>query len=455
MENGMYEKFSVVYAFIGVLSGCSAGPELTRYSELSSELQRAEAVQADSSWAGDVALFAGLDELGLAPLLEAVLARNPSIEASRQAWRAALARLPVETSLDDTTLAYTIAPGSVPSEDIRFGQVIQVRQRFPWPGKLDLRGAVVLAEAAARREDYATLRLNLGLIAALLFEDYFLVTRFLVVNAEHIVLLERLAVSAGARYSVGLGSQLDPIQAEVELAHLDHRRMVLLTRLAMTSAQLNGLLHRPPEALLPPPAQPAVVQAPTASADEMLEEALTARPELLASQARISGAESRIDVALSEYDPDVTLAATYNSMWAQPEHQVMIGFSINIPWQLARRDAAVDEAEAQLARLESEHEALADEIRVDVVLGRLRLVEAHYVVGLYEARLLPAAREQLAAAEAGFGTARNDFSALIEAQRNLLSVELGVIEALSEIHSSAAELDRVLGRLPALQGGTP
>jgi len=64
--------------------------------------------------------------------------------------------------------------------------------------------------------------------------------------------------------------------------------------------------------------------------------------------------------------------------------------------------------------------------------------------------LVPAARDQVQAARSGFETGTNSFLALIDAERNLLNVELGHEEALANLGRRRAELDRALGRIPGV-----
>ena len=78
----------------------------------------------------------------------------------------------------------------------------------------------------------------------------------------------------------------------------------------------------------------------------------------------------------------------------------------------------------------------------------MRLRESHHLLELLRSRMLPAARDRLEAAVAGFSTGQNDFSALIEAARNLRDAELQVNATLADLHSRHAELQRSLGTLP-------
>ncbi len=433
------------------VTGCAAGGVGQRYKAHLSEFERlSPGLTVEQSVGTPVeSLFAGVDVLERQGLVRLVLERNPSIEAARQAWRGALARYPQEKALDDPSVGYTFAPRSIGAGDARFGEVVGVTQRFPFPGKRGLRGMVALAEAEAAQYDYEATRLTLALMASTLFDELYAAERSLEVNEEHLSLVEELKHSAETRYAAGRASLQDPLQAEVELAHLEHQRIVLGTQRTVVVAQLNGLLRRAPQAHLPrPPSREPPPPLPSRTAAALEEEALRARPELQAASARIGGAESALSLQKREYYPDLTLGGSYNSMWGQPEHRVTVGLSINLPIQLGRRRAATEQAQAELSRRQSELEKRADEVRVHVEQARVRAIEAGHVLTLYRERLIPVANDQLAAARSGFESGQNTFLAVIEGEKNLRTVELGAEIATADAHRRAAELWRAVGRLP-------
>jgi outer membrane protein TolC len=80
-----------------------------------------------------------------------------------------------------------------------------------------------------------------------------------------------------------------------------------------------------------------------------------------------------------------------------------------------------------------------------------RLSEAHHLLGIVASRLLPAARDRVVAARAGFAAGRNDFDALIEAERSLRDAELEHEEALAEVSRRHAELSRATGAQAGLR----
>jgi cobalt-zinc-cadmium efflux system outer membrane protein len=93
--------------------------------------------------------FSGMDQLSVDALVQQVLVRNPSLAQMVAAWQAASARYPQVTSLDDPMFGAAVAPASIGSEEVDFGYRLEISQRFPFPGKLRLRGENALAEASA------------------------------------------------------------------------------------------------------------------------------------------------------------------------------------------------------------------------------------------------------------------------------------------------------------------
>lgn len=386
-------------------------------------------------------------------LSEAVLGRNPGIAAARSAWQAALERVPQATSLDDPTASAGIAPLSLVDSGTRLGFQARVAQRFPFRGELRLRGEVAQAEAAAAEERVDEVRLHLATMASLLFDQYYLVVRALEVNAQHLQLLEDFQGVAIGRYRAGVAPQQAPIQAEVEAAHLMHREVVLRTRRRTLVAQINALLHREPGAPLPPPPDSLGVPAAPEPSEELLAAMLERRPEIRAQRAEIEARRAAVSLERLDFYPDFEVSTSYNSMWRATEHRWMIGVGVNVPIWRKRIRAGVAEAEALLDSEESELALLEDEALADAEVALLELEEARHVIHLYENRVIPASRDQVAAARSGFETGANTMLALIDAERSLRTAELNYHQAVADVFSRRADLDRALGRLPFTAGG--
>ncbi len=438
----------VLVAAAVVLPGCAGANLQSRHRELSRELA---SPPVDSQAEAALASLDGDAPLTREALVRAVLARNPSIESAREAARAALARVPQKTALDDPRLMYELAPFSAAPGGAPFGQSVQLSQMLPFPGKRSLEGRMALAEAEAARGELEQARQQLAFSAVSLLADLYLAERALEVNAHHVAVVEELKSSAEAQYAVGRASQQDPLQAEVELAQMQRERAELQANRDVLRAQLNALLHRPSHAKLPPVAKELSVDEAAPLPLEALQNAAVAnRPELASLRAQLEGGDAAIARAKREYLPDFEVMASYSTMWMDLPHRPMVGVGLNLPLQLGRRSAAVDEAEALRRRASSEEARMLTAIRSEVDQARRRLEESLEVLRLYRERLLPATRAQLQAARAGFVSARSTFQSVVEADRNVRQVELGLHASLAEVERRSAALARATGITPGL-----
>ncbi|HEY1557396.1 MAG TPA: TolC family protein [Kofleriaceae bacterium] len=438
-----------IMACLALCAGCAATP--LQYDPMLGELRRDERAQAGAG--ARLAAVIGGKQLDRATLVAAVVAANRDVEAMRQAWRAAAAEVGAATALDDPMASYALAPLGIGSSTASFGQVIELRQKLPFPGKRRLAGEAALDDAEVSRADFQSAQLAVAELASQLYDDAFVNARALEINDRHRGLVEQMKKVAEARVASSRGSTQDALQAEVELGHLEHERVMLDTERETIVARINGLLHREPDAELPPP--PSELPAPSAPPDvaSLEQAAIAERPQEAAAAARVRANETRASLAERAYYPDFELTGSYNSMWDMPAHRWMLGVGLNLPIERGKRAAEVAAAQARVAQARAEAEDASDEIRVEVVRAQRELVEAIHVLHLYDERLVPAARAEVDAAEAGFTTGQNDFPAVINAERGLRDIELGAFRARADAWRRQAALDRAVGRSP--QGGMP
>ena len=395
--------------------------------------------------------FDGAEELSREALIEAALLRNLHIEANRQAVLEALAAVPEAVTLDDPMLSYSIAPLSPFDRDVRFGQEIMLSQRLPWPGKRRARGEAATARAEASQSDYLVAKLDFALAAARLYDDYPRVTRTLEINEVHLDLLEDAQASARAEFEAGRATLQDPLQAEVEAAHLRHRQLALRGELDELIARINGLLHRRQDHPLPPPA-PRQVPAPIrGSLQRLIAEALETRAELTGREAEMRAEQASLDEARRDYYPDIGVSASYNNMWDHLSHQLMVGLSLNLPVWRGARAAGVDRAQARLERARLLRDHASAEITAEVVASHRRVEEGFHVVHHYRNQIIPASEDRVDAAHAGFLAGELSFYAVIDALRALRTHELEYEEHLATLYQRLAALERAAGRIPGLR----
>jgi cobalt-zinc-cadmium efflux system outer membrane protein len=400
----------------------------------------------------DISKAVSAQVLERAAYVRAVLNANPSIEAARASWRAALARVRQAGTFDDPMIDISVAPLSIGSSRARFGYEVGISQQLPWFGKRALEREVLSTEAAASASDLETTRRELAMAALLLYDQYYVALRSLEINAEHVELMQSLQAAANAQLEAGRGSAQDSLQAEAELTHLEHAAVVLATDRDVVIAQMNELLHRDPTAPLAPPVAELALRASLDLRDErtLQQEAVSRRAEITSARLHARAEAVRGDAAERAYYPNLTVSSSYSSMWDMPQHRWMVGVGVNVPLPTERRAGALDESRAARAQYESEVARMSDVAKTQVYVAIRKLQESEHLLGLFHDRLLPVAREQVEAARAGFIASKTQFTAVVDAERNLRNMELDHKLAQAECDRRHAELERALGRIPGL-----
>jgi outer membrane protein, heavy metal efflux system len=429
--------------------GCSSTAASARHHALRADYAEQRPPEPSVQGGADPAVAGPV--LRRADYVRAVLRSNPSIESARQGWRAAIARVRGAGSFEDPMVDLGVAPLSIGSSDASFGYEVSISQQLPWFGKRSLEASLASAEAEAAKSDYEATKRELALTALTLYDQYFVATRSLEINQAHIELMRAMRDSANLAFASGRGSAQDSLQAESELAHMEHDGVILASERELVAAQMNELLHRAPRLPLPQPPKDLTLPAfPDIAAPRLEAEAVQARPDIMAVRQRAQAEQARAERAERDYYPDFTVSTSYNSMWDMPEHRWMVGLAFNLPIQRGRRDGSVEEARAMRSQFESDAQRMGDTARTQVFVSLKKLEESKQVLRLFETRLLPLARDQIDAARADFVAAHNSFMAVVQAERNLRKVELDYQMARAEYTRWRGELDRALGRIPGV-----
>ncbi|EQD27700.1 outer membrane efflux protein, partial [mine drainage metagenome] len=240
----------------------------------------------------------------------AVLARNASLSAMRQALVAAVSGIRSAGALPDPMLSVSAAPRAFGSA-MGTGEDIEVSQALPWWGTLEVRKEIARADAEVARHDLEALRLRLAATARGVFADWVFVHRALAINASNQSVIGELRHIATVRYATGKVPQSDVLQADVERTMLAQQRLEWQRKIAVVAARMNALLDRPPTSPIP---LPAALPAPAHLPPEvtLLQRTLT-HPQLQALEAQERAARAKAALAGKQRYPQFQVSAGYNS----------------------------------------------------------------------------------------------------------------------------------------------
>ena len=400
--------------------------------------------------------FATYGDDRLALLIEEAIADSPAIRQALASYRAELHRMPQVTALPDPTLAVT---QFARSPETRVGPqttLVSVTQAFPGFGKRRLRGESASRVASVRAEAVAALRADVVRQVKLAYYDLGYVDRALAINRQEERLLAQYEQLARSRYAQGLGRQSDVVRLQAEITRVLSRREALEWRRIDGAAALNAALDRAagvpvaPVALSDPPAV-RLDDAALAAAGR------TERPEVRAALRGIEHREAELELARRNHWPDFSVGAAWGNVLGRRDlpggampaangkdvYSVMVG--VNLPLFRTKYAAGVREAAERAEAARAAHDAALNDTEraIRTTTFRLRAIERQLV--LFERTLLPQAEQAQSSTEAAYAGGGADALDLLDGQRLLLDVRLGLAQLRTDYYKALADLERVAG----------
>lgn len=181
-------------------------------------------------------------------------------------------------------------------------------------------------------------------------------------------------------------------------------------------------------------------------------------PEIQAALLRIERDEKRIHLARKDYWPDFTIGAGFTNVTGRSDpagilnppgqdgkNIYSLSVGINLPVRRRKYDAAVAEAtEDTLASREGYRDAVnVMEASIRAIAFRMETLDRQ--ISLVGNTLLPQAEHSLRSTEAAYGTGEVGVLELLDGQRMLLDVRLGLERYASDYAKSIADLERAIG----------
>ncbi len=396
------------------------------------------------------------DEL-LAGYIAEALDHNPSVRESFAQYRAALQRLPQVAALPDPMLELT---QFARSPETRVGPQttgLSISQRFPWFGKLNDRKQVASKEAAVLARRYEAVKAEVVRRLKLAFYDLAYVDRAIRITEQDLDLLDHFETLAQSRYAQGVGLQQAAMKLQVEITRGLNNLETLRRQRTDAEAILNKLRNRRAEDPAPQIELPAVPVAPIDFAT-LHEAAKRHRPEIAAVFEQVEGKEKRLHLARRARLPDVTLGAGFINVLGRRDPSGMLSppgrnskniysvtVGINLPISRRKYDAGVLEATERLIASKQRYRETVNEADLSVRSVGFRLQTIRRQINLFESVLLPQAEQALLSTEAAYATATVGVLDLLDSERMLLEVRLGLARLQSDFMKSLAAMERAIG----------
>ncbi len=419
--------------------------------------QGANGTPAASEAAKAAASFWSGGDPRLGDYLRIALAGNPGIRVAFAQYRASLSRLPQVSALPDPMLAFS---NDIWTPQPRMGPQtvgVTLSQEFPWFGTLSLREKVAAKEAAMFRERYELSKQRTVQQVKIAYYDLGYIDLALGIEDRQRLLLEHYEELAEARYRQGTGLQQDVVKLQAEITRVRSVLAELSSRRVDSEASMNALLNRAaetPVSRVNMPAPPAAV----VDYDALYRLGRRDRPEALEALLAIERDDKQIELAEKSYRPTFNIGGTY--MYVS-SYEVMLpaapsaaqsgmntyslNLGVTLPVHKKKYDAQVEEATEDKAASRHGYQDIVNSIEASVRQIGFRLTTLREQVGLFQNTLIPQAQQALQSAEAAYSTGTLGVLDLVDAERVLLDVDLGLAQYNSDYMKSLANMERAIG----------
>jgi outer membrane protein TolC len=434
--------------------GCKAPHriETTEYCELA----RSISCSMHSAGPVEAALDPVVEEMaGAHPVEQYIgyaLAQNPAIQAARMEVESLAQRVPQAASLQDPTVATTVAAEPIQTAAGGRDLSLLASQKFPWHGKLATRAAVAEQHLEGARARLAAVELAVIEKVKRAYYELYFVQQAIRITAEDHKQLELIAAVVDRKYRVERKvTQQDLLNVQVAVSQLETDLVKLRQQLQSTQARLAEQLHLSPDTQVRAVDRLAPEQLPDNLAD-LYRRAIASRPELQEGLAAIARDQRAVDLARLNYYPDLTLGATWVdisssgiSPVANSRDAVLVGASINVPIYRKRLRAGVREAEAKAVSSARKYDSLKDQTQSDVKDLFAQTTSQQELLQLFREDIIPKARQALEQSISAYQVGKVDFQQMIDNWRDLLRFEITVQRIEAGLRQSLASLARAVG----------
>lgn len=387
------------------------------------------------------------DAAPLASLLEEAALRNPGLQAAREQISVFATKIDQVDTLPDPQLSIGLL--NYPVNELRSdvtpmtGNDFKLSQKFPFPGKLSTKRAMADQQRLWAEAKYADLLLQ---VRQQVRDNWYKLSfqrQAIALTRTNIGLLDDFIRLTETRYQVGKGLQQNVLKAQVERSRLFDRLLGLEKEAEISQARINSLVGRPtdqPLGDLPQPMEDSF----GASLASLQQQARDKRPMFKAFDALIGRFEQQEKLARLDYRPDFNVWAGYrfrgDNLPDGGTDFVSAGITINLPFPVAKRRAAVAEAEAELRVVHQQRNDFARQVDLELHRSLTELEQARKLTELYGGGIIPQAEQAYKATLAAYQVDKVDFLDLTDSLLTLYRYRIDHARARSDVQRSIARL---------------
>ena len=382
-------------------------------------------------------------------LVQRALARNPSIQAAKAKWEAALRRITEQGAWEDPKVSFNTLLGRFVaiSPNGFTDQSLTLEQAIPLSGKNRTRARIAMTEAVTAYEDFRRQQLD---VAAKVKQGIYRISNLLELlnlNRQDEATLVDITAATKSKFEVGTQSAVDYLTVDLERQKIAETRRDLEEKLGNERTALQVLLSDESfsGASLPPNIDRSTIDL---SYSRLRQLTIAQRPEIRQAEAAVQGMSAKVELAKRDWipDPEITVQAERYNSGSQLVSELNAGVSISLPWvNRSKYRAAEDAARSDLAAAQNTLEAAQTEAFGKLRDQLIRIETIHHHIELYRDQLIPSARQTVESGESDYAAGKANLTQALTAENNLRQLEVMYQQDLTDYQIALTDLAAIVG----------
>ena len=396
-------------------------------------------------------LFQGPTPLG--SLVQYAVGCNPEIAAARYHACQLGARVPQANSLPDPMLTTTAFLQAIQTAAGPQEAAMSLSQKFPWFGKLSLRGQVAYQDAMAAYAQATAVELKVIEDVKLAYYDLYFFQNAIAETKKLEQPLKDIIEVSRTRYETNVdpSGMVSVLQTHVELAKLETDLVQLEASRIEAQARLARVLNLPPQTKIDAMRDLRRSDL-TEKADGLVSLVEQCQPTIEARRREIARDASGVSLACRDYYPDVTFGFNWNeigdsgiSPFATGQDAYSLTAGVNLPIYRKRLNAAVREARYKKSLSNRQYVASRDKFQAEVLSLYAQFEEQERVIQILENQILMPSQQALELSMELYRTGKLKYEQLIDAFRTLLNFRIDYYRRFARREQAIASLERAVG----------
>jgi cobalt-zinc-cadmium efflux system outer membrane protein len=386
------------------------------------------------------------NEFSIKNLMEVAFSRNAKLKSAEFKWKATIERYPQVTAFEDPEIG--IDTWNIPTDfsiSKSRNTIYWITQKFPFPGKLGIKGDIVSQEVKAARTVFEMTTRDVVAKLKTTYYELIYLDKAIGIIRKNKKLAEHLSKISATEYSADATTLNDVLKAQSQLGQLDNDLILLTELYEVEVAHINTTLDFPPDQPIGKPNESFFVPF-DMELNHLYQMAREHRQELKINGLEIEKNQKKVELAKKQYYPDFRATFKwFDNNGISQDEGVGILFGFNVPIWFGKNRSRVSEARNNLQALEYEKKDLENTAFAMINKVYFKIKNSSRTVRLYKETLIPQALNSLDIAETWYKQNKGSFAGLLEARSVWLNFNLAYERALADHFQHIAKLEKLIG----------